>query len=131
MILVDSSVWIDFFKDRHTVPVQRFISLFDQDVLAVADLVIVEVLQGTRSEWDFHACLDVMSRFPVITVSDRDLAVEAARYYRQLRTLGFTIRKTIDTLIATRCIVDGHALLYSDHDFDPFVAHLGLQSALD
>ena len=68
---------------------------------------------------------------PVVNVCDPDLALQAADNYRFLRARGHTVRKTIDTLIATRCIVDGLMLLYSDRDFDPFVAHLGLRSALD
>ena len=51
-------------------------------------------------------------------------------YFRALRSLGITVRKTIDTVIATRCIASGLTLLYSDRDFDPFVQHLGLRSAL-
>ena len=55
---------------------------------------------------------------------------DAAKNVRTLRSLGVTVRKTIDTVIATRCIQSGFALLYSDGDFDPFVEHLGLRSAL-
>jgi len=66
----------------------------------------------------------------VIGICDRNIAIQAARNYRRLRSLGVTVRKTIDTIIATRCIEDDFTLLYSDRDFDPFVKHLGLQSAM-
>jgi predicted nucleic acid-binding protein len=75
--------------------------------------------------------LRLLQTLPIITVSDETVAIQAARNYRTLRAKGVTVRKTIDTLIATRCIVDGHHLLYSDRDFDPFVEHLGMLSAMD
>lgn len=131
MIIVDSSVWIDYFRDRTTAQVRRLDSLFDLGVLAVGDLTITEILQGTNRDSDFQAALDTLSRFPVLMIGGRAIALQAARNYRMLRGRGITIRKTIDTLIATRCIADGHYLLYSGRDFEPFVAHLGLRSALE
>lgn len=71
-----------------------------------------------------------MSSFDFLVISSHDVAIEAARNYRRLRAVGATIRKTIDTLIATRCILDDLPLLYRDRDFDPFVQHLGLRSAM-
>ena len=113
MILVDSSVWIDFFRMR----------------LVTADLVLTEVLQGARSEQAASRIEDLLLSLDVVTVSDRGVAVEAARHYRWLRAKGITIRSTIDVLIATRCIVDDRQLLHSDRDFDPFVEHCGLRVA--
>nr|WP_243848184.1 VapC toxin family PIN domain ribonuclease [Sphingomonas insulae] len=98
--------------------------------LRVGDLILTEVLQGTRSARNFQRTLAWMMEFDAIPIADHRVAVEAARHYRHLRALGITIRKTIDTLIATRCILDRLPLLYSDRDFDPFVQHLGLRSAL-
>lgn len=131
MILVDSSVWIDVLHDRATAQTAVFKSLLaDRLVLGLADLGAVEVLQGTRSEHDFQSTRATFEAFHWIAVVDTVVAVEAARNYRMLRGLGITIRKTIDTLIATRCILDNMPLLYSDRDFDPFVQHLGLRSAM-
>lgn len=130
--LIDSSVWIDLFADRQTAQTAVGRQLIAQaDRIVVADLVLTEVLQGTRDGRDFDLKLGRLAMFDSLTIVDRHIAVAAARNYQRLRRLGVTIRKTIDTLIATRCILDSIPLLYSDHDFDPFVQHLGLQSALD
>ncbi len=130
MILVDSSVWIDFLQDCESPQTRRLAALIGKQRLATADLVLAEVLQGCRSERLFRLTLFEMSSLPVLVIGSEDVAVQAARHHRALRARGITVRKTIDTLIATRCIMDGHHLLYSDRDFDPFVAHLGLKSAM-
>ncbi|MDP9086682.1 MAG: VapC toxin family PIN domain ribonuclease, partial [Pseudomonadota bacterium] len=98
--------------------------------LATADLVLTKVLQGARSEKNAAAVQTMMTAAEMIVVSDDMVAVQAAQNYRLLRSRGVMTRSTIDTLIATRCILDGMYLLYSDRDFDPFVEHLGLRSAL-
>ena len=130
MILVDSSVWIDFFRDRTTPQVERLVSLLLASEPAMGDLVLAEILQGCDTDKEFNQILRFLQPLPIIQISDEAIAIQAARHYRTLRALGITVRKTIDTLIATRCISDGHALLYSDKDFDPFVAHLGLSTAM-
>ena len=93
----------------------------------LGDLIITEVLQGFGGERDFEIARRALQGFTVVAIVDADVAVQAARNYRLLRNRGITVRKTIDTLIATRCIVDGLTLMHSDRDFDPFVEHLGLQ----
>lgn len=131
-ILVDSSVWIDLFDDRVTIQTAALVPLVARgERLLAGDLIMAEVLQGTRDRSDFARKLAQLDEFEGLPIVDRRVAVEAARNYQRLRALGITIRKTIDTLIATRCILDGLPLLYSDRDFDPFVEHLGLRSALD
>ncbi len=131
MILVDSSVVIDYFLDRPTPQVDRFDLLIGSPELAIPDLVLAEVLQGFDTDREFAQALLLMQTLPIVATSSEAIAIQAARNYRTLRAKGITVRKTIDTLIATRCIVDGHALLYSDRDFDPFVEHLGLVSGMD
>ena len=131
MILVDSSVWIDFFRDRDTPQTNGLKRLLVSREIRTADLVLAEVLQGVRDDAAHAKALRLLASPGILVVSDEQIAVRAAIHYRTLRTLGYTIRKTIDTLLATRCIVDGLPLLYSDRDFDPFVQHLGLRSALD
>ncbi len=132
LILVDSSVWIDLLRDVPTVQTMAVRQLVvSGHRLLLGDLVLTEVLQGTRSERAFGKAHAFLSDFDFRAIADRQVSVAAARNYRKLRERGVTIRKTIDTLIATRCIVDGIPLLYSDRDFDPFVEHLGLISALE
>jgi hypothetical protein len=130
VILVDSSVWIDYFRGAANPQTERLDALLGEEALAIGDLMLTEVLQGFTLDRDFRRALELLDALGTVEIGGRDLAVQAARNFRLLRGRGVTVRKTIDTLIATRCIVDGHALLYSDRDFDPFVEHLGLVSAL-
>ncbi len=132
MIIVDSSVWIDKLIHRTTLQTQRLEELIVAELdIGVGDLVMMEVLQGVRGERPYRATQSYLAQFDRVQVSDWRVAEAAARNYRLLRDRGITIRKTIDTLIATRCILDRLPLLYSDRDFDPFVQHLGLRSAMD
>lgn len=131
MIVVDSSVWIDYLRNASTRQTALLDRLLGEEQVAIADLALVEVLQGTRDDRDFDRTLGRLVAAEPLVVSNHDVAVEAARHYRLLRAKSITVRKTIDSLIATRCILDDLPLLYSDRDFDPFVEHLGLRSALD
>ena len=130
MILVDSSVWIDYFRGVRTPSSDRLDALLGEEALATVDVVLTEVLQGFTSDRDFDTALRLLTSLEIVPVMGETTALDAARNYRRLRMLGVTVRKTIDTLIATRCIERSDALLYSDRDFDPFVAHLGLRSAM-
>ena len=127
MILVDSSVWIDFFRGTVTPQVDALDRLLGEELVAIGDLMMTEVLQGFASERDFNKARRMLGALDLVEIGGRDVMIEAARYFRDLRARGITIRKTIDTLIATQCIVSGYRLLYSDRDFDPFVTHLGLE----
>ncbi len=127
MIFVDSSVWIDYFRLRNTRETEVLDSLLEQQFLVIGDLVLAEVLQGFDSERDFNNARQVLGSLLLIDVGGRKTAIQAARNYRALRSQGITIRKTIDTLIATCCIENGFQLLHNDRDFDPFVKHLGLR----
>ncbi|GBR06728.1 type II toxin-antitoxin system VapC family toxin [Acetobacter oeni] len=127
MILVDSSVWIDFFRGTVTPQVDALDRLLGEELVAIGDLMMTEVLQGFASERDFNKARRLLGALDLVEIGGRDVMIEAARYFRDLRARGITIRKTIDTLIATRCIVSGYRLLYSDRDFDSFVTHLGLE----
>ncbi len=130
MILVDSSVWIDYFRGSVTAETDLLDSLLGIEPLAIGDLILAEVLQGTSSERDFDRVRRRLKTLELIVIGGEAIAIQAARNYRALRSQGITIRKTIDTLIATHCIEDNLQLLFSDRDFDPFVALLGLRSAL-
>ena len=131
MILVDSSVWIDLLDGRVTPQTAALRARRLVEPIGIADLVLTEVLQGTRDDADFRKASRLLSNYVPVMVVDRRTAVQAALNYRQLRSIGVTVRKTIATLIATRCILDDIPLLYADRDFEPFKAHLGLRSALD
>jgi predicted nucleic acid-binding protein len=94
--------------------------------LAVGDLILTEVLQGFDNEQDFNDVRKMLSALTVVELGGEEIAIQAARNFRTLRKRGVTVRKTIDTVIATRCIESGYDLLHSDRDFDPFAQHLGL-----
>lgn len=130
MILVDSSVWIDFFRGTATPQTERLDHLLGTEPLALGDLILAEVLQGFHREQDFNQARRLLTALDVLPLGGMDIALQAARNFRALRARGVTVRKTIDTIIATRCIADDLPLLYSDRDFDPFVEHLGLRSTM-
>ncbi|HTK37804.1 MAG TPA: PIN domain nuclease [Pyrinomonadaceae bacterium] len=128
MILIDSSVWIDYFNGEvlpHTLKVNELLGTRE---IVVTDLVMTEILQGFRGLKDFQATLRVLDAFRFETSGGRDVAVQAARNFVYLRSRGFTVRKTVDTIIATKCIMSGFELLHNDRDFLPFERHLGLRT---
>ncbi|HJU23340.1 MAG TPA: PIN domain nuclease [Casimicrobiaceae bacterium] len=127
MILVDSSVWIDYFRGGSTDQTDKLDALLGIDLISVGDLILTEVLQGFDDEPTFDRVRRLMATLDFVVIGGADVAVEAARNHRRLRSLGITTRKTIDTLIATRCIVSGHSLLHDDRDFEVFEKHLGLR----
>jgi predicted nucleic acid-binding protein len=127
VILVDSSVWIDYFNGSATVATERLDGLLSREQLAVGDLILTEVLQGFADEREFLTVQRMLMSLHVVEVGGGAIAIQAARNFRALRRAGITVRKTIDALIATRCIESGYELLHDDRDFDPFVKHLGLR----
>ena len=127
MILVDSSVWVDYFKGTVTPQTEALDRLLGTEPLAIGDLILTEVLQGFDDERDFNQARKMLTSLIVIELGGQQIAIQAAKNFRALRSLGVTVRKTIDTVIATRCIESGYDLLHSDRDFDPFARHLGLR----
>jgi predicted nucleic acid-binding protein len=130
LILVDSSVWIDYFNGSTTVQAEKLDQLLGSEPLAIADLILTEVLQGFTGERAFNQARKMLTELTVVELGGQEVAIQAARNFRLLRKRGITIRKTIDTVIATRCIESGYDLLHRDRDFDPFVKHLGLRTVL-
>ncbi len=130
MILVDSSVWIDYFRGTVTPQTDRLDSLLGTELVATGDLILTEVLQGFVSDKDFNQARKLLTALIVVDLAGQRIVVQAAKNFRALRAAGVTARKTIDTVIATYCIENRVPLLYSDRDFDPFVEHLGLRSVL-
>jgi predicted nucleic acid-binding protein len=130
VVLVDSSVWIDYLRGATTRETQTLDSLLSEDTVAVGDLIVMEVLQGVRGDKTFDRVREELETFALIEICGYHIALQAAKNHRALKARGISVRKTIDTLIATRCIEDGIPLLHSDRDFEPFVEHLGLKSVL-
>ena len=128
MILVDSCVWIDYFRGAITPQTEYLDSTLGVEPVATGDLILMEVLQGFDKDREFRGALKHLTSLTVIELGGVEVAIQAAQHYRTLRALGVTVRKTIDAIIATRCIKDGHTLLHSDQDFEPYVIHLGLRS---
>ena len=129
MIVVDSSVWIDFFNGVTTPEVERFDDLLGSTPVAIGDLILVEVLQGFRRDGDVATARQLFGSLPLLAMLGPQNAYKAAENYRSLRSRGITVRKTIDGIIATACIQANLPLLFSDRDFQPYVEYLGLQQA--
>jgi predicted nucleic acid-binding protein len=127
LILVDSSVWINYFNGIATAQTEKLDQLLSREQLVIGDLILTEVLQGFVADRDFQSAQKMLASLQVVELGGREIAIQAARNFRALRRMGITVRGTIDTLIAARCIESGYELLSGDRDFDPFVKHLGLR----
>jgi predicted nucleic acid-binding protein len=127
LILVDSSVWIDYFRGKINRQTERLDALLGQQLLCIGDLILTEVLQGFADERDFGSAKKLLTSLIVVDIGGRDIAIQAAQNFRVLRKVGVTVRKTIDTVIATKCIESGYDLLHNDRDFDAFAEYLGLR----
>ncbi len=127
MIIVDSSVWIDYFTGKTTPQADKLDSLLGEQPIAIGDLILTEVLQGFRSDKDFRKARELLMSLNIVNILDTRIALKSAANVRALRKKGITVRKTIDTIIATYCIENKRPLLYSDRDFQPFHRHLKLK----
>lgn len=126
MVIVDTTVWVDYFRGVRTRETDWLDSELDRQRLGITDIVLCEVLQGVRNEAEATDVERQMLKLEVFHTGGIDLAREAARNYRTLRSRGHTVRKTIDCLTATFCIREQHSLLHRDRDFDPFETLLDL-----
>ncbi len=127
MIVVDTTVWIDYFRGTRTPHADWLEANLTKERLGLTDLILCEVLQGVPTDKQFDAVHEELLRFEVFETGTVQLAVQAALNYRWLRVAGRTVRKPIDCLIATYCLLEGYALLHSDRDYDPFEDVLGLK----
>jgi predicted nucleic acid-binding protein len=127
VVIVDTTVWIDFLGGHPTAEAAWLDRELTRQRLGLTDLILCEILQGIPTEGEAARTLKELRRFEVFATGGVELAAAAARNYRALRTRGKTVRKTIDCLIATFCLVHQHSLLHRDRDFDPFEDVLGLQ----
>ena len=127
MILVDSSVWINYFNGTETTETALLDGYLTSDTICIGDMILAEVLQGFRSDKDYKKARTLLLELPIFQIMTPDLALIGAENYRKLRKRGITVRKSVDNWIATFCIQNRTPLLFSDRDFDPFVEHLGLR----
>ncbi|MDO9180205.1 MAG: PIN domain nuclease [Agitococcus sp.] len=128
MILVDSSVWIDYFNGQVTPETNKLDTLLGVEPLGIGDLILTEVLRGFRSDVDYQTAKKLMMTLSIFEMLGTDMAIQSADNFRMLRKKGITVRKTADVIIASYCIEHNHSLLFADKDFLPFVAHLGLKA---
>ena len=126
MVIVDPTVCIDYFRDVSNAEVQWLEAELERQRLGMIDIILCEVLQGVPDERTFYSVFAELSRCEIFPTGGTEFAVAAARNFRILRQRGHTVRRTIDCLIATFCIREGHSLLHRDRDFDPFEKSLGL-----
>lgn len=129
MILVDSSVWIDFFNGKDTPEADFLHTILGVSPVAIGDLILTEVLQGFRQDKDYNTARRLLGELTVFAMLGTEMAIKSADNFRKLRKKGRTIRKTADVIIATFCIEQNLPLLFSDKDFTPFIEHLGLRNA--
>jgi len=127
LIVVDSSVWIDYYNGRTTPQTLKLTTLLGETELLVGDIILCEVLRGARSDAHARAIGKELAEFDCISMLDPELAVIAAANYRKLRGLGVTVRKTVDLVIGTCCLERKYELLHADRDFDAMETHLGLR----
>lgn len=126
MVIVDTTVWVDYIRGTTNDETAWLNLELDHHRIGLTDGILCEVLQGVREDPLFDRLLSVLRRFELFDTGGAELAVAAAQNFRTLRRRGHTVRKTIDCLIATFCIRNGHSLLHRDQDFDPFEQYLGL-----
>ncbi len=130
MILVDSSVWIDYFKGVPTPQTDMLDLLLGYEPILIGDLILLEVLQGFSKQSDFNKAQELLGELEAIELGGIEIARKGAQYYRKLRAKGITVRKTMDVVIAARCIENKLELLHDDRDFLPFTEHFGLRTLL-
>jgi len=127
VILVDSSVWIDYFNGIITWQTDLLDNYLSHVPIVIGDLILTEVLQGFRSDKDFETVRNFLSALSFRQIGGYNVALQSAQHYRLLREAGVTVRRTIDIMIATFCIMEGLTLLHDDCDFDPMVSHFSLK----
>ncbi len=128
MIVVDTSVWIDYFNGARTPQADRLDELLGERLIAVGDLILAELLQGFAAEFDAKHALALLAPLEFVAMAGRDVAIQSAAFYRGLRRRGVTVRKSMDMLIGTYCLLHDHELLHDDRDFDLLARHLGLRT---
>ncbi len=127
MILVDSSVWIDYFNGKRSWQTDLLDNYLSDVPIIMGDLILTEVLQGFKSDKNFKTAKSFLSVLPFCQMGGYNVAIQSAQNYRRLRKAGITVRKTIDVIIVTFCIIYGLTLLHDDRDFNPIASHFPLK----
>ncbi len=128
MILVDSSVWIGYFNDKRSWQTDLLDHMLSNVTIIMGDLILTEVLQGFKSDKDYETAKNYLGELQFRQMGGYNVAIQSAQNYRKLRKAGVTVRKTIDIIIATFCIIEGLTLLHDDRDFDPIASHFPLKA---
>jgi len=128
MIVVDSSVWINYFNGKKTAQTNWLDSAMGNKLIVIGDLILSEVLQGFQDDYEFRTAKNLLLNFPFMEVVGQDIAIKRAINYRFLRKKGMTVRKTIDVMIGTFCIHHHFLLLHDGRDFDPLEKYLKLKT---
>ncbi|MDG1278038.1 MAG: PIN domain nuclease [Algoriphagus sp.] len=128
MIMVDSSVWIDYFNGKATLQSDFLNRILGIEDVCIGDLIMTEVLQGFTFDQDVKVAYELFNDLLIFDLVGKEIAYESAKSYRELRKKGVTVRKTMDMIIGTFCIKKNIRLLHSDKDFDPMVTYLNLKS---
>ena len=126
MILVDTSVWIDYFNGIENRPTNSLDRLLSEQTVLIGDIILAEILQGFDSDKDFSLAKEALDPLDCVQLGGKDLAIKAASNFRLLRGKGVTIRKTVDMIIGSWCIEHEIELLHNDTDFDRIAWHLPL-----
>jgi predicted nucleic acid-binding protein len=127
MIFLDSTVLVDYFNGTNNWQVDVLDSILGRELVVIGDYVLTEVLQGFRSDKEYQKAKTILLSFPCFDIGGKEMALQSAKNYRYLRKKGVTVRKTIDSMIATFCIENKLTLLHNDKDFEPFVKYLKLK----
>lgn len=130
MILVDTSVWIDYLNGVQSQHTDALDSGIVEGTVAMGDLIFLEILQGIRDDREYRTTKKTLMTLDRLEMFGQGMPEKCADNYRALRKKGITIRKTTDVIIATFCIERRMPLLFIDRDFIPFVDDLGLLTAL-
>ena len=128
MIIVDTSVWIDYFNGTRNKETDLLDVVLESEEVAIGDLIFLEILQGFRTDKDYKQAYKTLLELEQYEMFGHSMVEKCAYNYRSLRKRGITIRKTADVIIATFCIEKQIPLLFTDRDFLPFVEHLRLQT---
>ncbi len=126
MVMVDTSVWIDFFNGQENPHTTRLDDLLSREIVLIGDIILAEILQGFKSDFQFNQAKKALDSLTCLSICNKEMAIKSVENYRFLRGKGVTVRKTTDMLIGTFCIEHQLPLLFSDRDFQPLADFLDL-----
>ncbi|MCH8192841.1 MAG: PIN domain-containing protein [Planctomycetes bacterium] len=128
MIVVDTSAWVEFLNDTGHEIVNDLECALENELICLGDLIYCEVLQGVKSKRELNKVKNLFGTLQKDIIGGFDICERASENYKYLRSLGVTVRKTIDIIIGTFCVENGHEIIHNDRDFQSMEEHLGLKS---